>query len=300
MPQEQRAWNHRAGVTDVQTERSGFSPELAASAAATASAAADQAGVEIRLLDSVAEFEAASRLIGDIWSDDDPKAPAALLRALAHAGNFVAGAFSGAELVGVSIGFFGQDGDHLHLHSHITGVDPRLQNKSLGFALKQFQRAWALKHGMSTICWTADPLVRRNLYFNLCKLGASIVDYYPDFYGPLLDGVNGDGESDRVLLQWELASPRAIAAAAAPPLETVMRPGAVIVAPGADGLPVAAPSRAETLLVSIPDDIVSLRNSDPGQADAWREAVREAVSGALADGYRGEAITRDGWLLLTR
>lgn len=287
-------------VTDLQTERAALSPELAASAAATARSAADHAGVEIRLLDSLAELEAASRLVGHIWSDEDPKAPAALLRALAHAGNFVAGAFSGAELVGVSIGFLGQDGDHVHLHSHITGVDPRLQNRSLGFALKQFQRSWALEHGMSSIRWTADPLVRRNLYFNLCKLGASIVDYYPDFYGPLLDGVNGDGASDRVLLHWELASPRAVAAADQPPLEAVMRPGAVVVAPGADGFPVAAPSRAETLLVSIPDDVVSLRSSDPGQADAWREAVREAVRGALADGYRGETITRDGWLLLTR
>jgi len=287
-------------VADLQTATSKHLPELAASAAATARSAADHAGVEIRLLDSVAEFESASRLVGHIWSDEDPKAPAALLRALAHAGNFVAGAFSEAELVGVSIAFFGREGDDFHLHSHITGVDPRLQNKSLGFALKQFQRAWALARGTSSIRWTADPLVRRNLYFNLCKLGATVVDYYPDFYGPLLDGVNGDGASDRVLLHWELASPRVVEAADQPPLETVLRPGAVVVSPGPDGFPVTTPSRVDTLLVSIPDDIVSLRSSDPGQADAWREAVRVAVGTALANGYRGEAITRDGWLLLSR
>ena len=287
-------------VTDLQTETSKLSSELVAGAAATAQSAADHAGVEIRLLDSVADFEAASRLIGHIWSDDDAKAPPTLLRALSHAGNFVAGAFDGAELVGVSIGFFGQEGDELHLHSHITGVDPRLQNRSLGFALKQFQRAWALAHGAASVRWTADPLVRRNLYFNLCKLGASVVGYYPDFYGPLLDGVNGAGASDRVLLHWELASPRAVAAADQPPLESEVRPGAVIVAPGTDGSPHAAQSGAETLLVWIPDDIVELRRSDPGQADAWREAVRAAIGGAVADGYRGETITRDGWLLLTR
>ena len=300
MPRERRAWNHQAGVTDLQTATSKFSSELAANAAATALSAADRAGAEIRLLDSVAEFEAASRLIGRIWSDDDAKAPPTLLRALSHAGNFVAGAFSEQELVGVSIGFFGQDGDEFHLHSHITGVDPRLQNRSLGFALKQFQRAWTLEHGAASVRWTADPLVRRNLYFNLCKLGASVVGYYSDFYGPLLDGVNGAGASDRVLLHWELASPRAVAAADQPPLEPEVRPGAVIVSPGADGSPRTAPSGAETLLVWIPDDIVELRQSDPGQADAWREAVRLAIGGAVADGYRGEAITRDGWLLLTR
>ena len=139
-----------------------------------------------------------------------------------------------------------------------------------------------------------------NLCFNLCKLGASVVGYYSDFYGPLLDGVNGAGASDRVLLHWDLASPRAVAAADQPPLEPEVRPGAVIVSPGADGSPLTAPSGAETLLVWIPDDIVELRQSDPGQADAWREAVRLAIGGAVADGYRGEAITRDGWLLLTR
>ena len=267
MPRERRAWNHQAGVTDLQTATSKLSSELAASAAATALSAVDQAGVEIRLLDSVAEFEAASRLIGRIWSDDDAKAPPTLLRALSHAGNFVAGAFSERKLVGISIGFFGQDGDELHLHSHITGVDPRLQNKSLGFALKQFQRSWALEHGAASVRWTADPLVRRNLYFNLCKLGASVVDYYPDFYGPLLDGVNGAGASDRVLLHWELASPsrgrgRRPASARA---GGAARSGHRL--PRRRRLSArTAPSGAETLLVWIPDDIVELRQSDPGQA----------------------------------
>ena len=237
--------------------------------------------MEIRLLDSVAEFEAASRLVGHIWSDDDPKAPAALLRALAHAGNFVAGAFSDAELVGVSIGFFGQDGDHFHLHSHITGVDPRLQNKSLGFALKQFQRSWALARGTSSIRWTADPLVRRNLYFNLCKLGATIVDYYPDFYGPLLDGVNGDGASDRVLLHWDLASPRAVEAADQPPLEAVLRPGAVVVSPGSDGFPVAsAVSRRHASRLDPrrhrqpPRAAIPVRRTRGAKRFGWRSAAR--------------------------
>jgi predicted GNAT superfamily acetyltransferase len=289
-----------SGVTDLQTTTGKVPSDLSAGAAAAARAAADRAGVEIRLLESVAEFEAASRLVARIWSDDDPKAPAALLRALAHAGNFVAGAFSETELVGTSIGFFGQDGDELHLHSHITGVDPLLQNKAVGFALKQFQRSWALAHGASSVRWTADPLVRRNLFFNLCKLGATVVGYYPDFYGPLFDGVNGSGESDRVLLHWDLASPRVIEAADLLPLEPVVRPGAVIVAADTDGSPVAAQSEADRLLVWIPDDIVQLRQSDPPQAEAWREAVRLAIGGAVADGYHGESITRDGWLLLTR
>lgn len=306
MPCEQCAWNHPGKMTELQTAASKPSPELCASAAATALSAAARAGVEVQLLDSLTEFEAASHLVARIWSDEDPKAPAALLRALSHAGNFVAGAFSETELVGVSIGFFGQDGDQIHLHSHITGVDPRFQNRSLGFALKQFQRSWALERGAATIRWTADPLVRRNLYFNLYKLGATAVGYHPDFYGPLLDAVNGPGETDRVVLEWELASLRAVKAADGHPLQPAVGGGTIIVQPRGDGFPVTNELRfgsaveAETLLVWVPDDIVSLRTGDPAQAEAWREALRLALGNALAGGYRGEAIKRDGWLVLTR
>ena len=164
------------------------------------------------------------RVVGYIWSEPGPEGTRRAAPCARACRQLRRRRLQRGRAVGVSIAFFGQEGDHFHLHSHITGVDPRRQNKSLGFALKQFQRSWALARGTASIRWTADPLVRRNLYFNLCKLGATIVDYYPDFYGPLLDGVNGDGASDRVLLNWELASSRAVEAAEQPPLEAVLRP----------------------------------------------------------------------------
>ncbi len=272
-------------------------------AAAVALAAAAHAGVEIRMLDAVAELEAASGLIAHIWGDAEdaePKAPVAMLRALSHAGNFVAGAFQGADLVGVSIAFFGREGEATHLHSHITGIDGRFQNRSLGFALKQFQRSWALDRGTESIQWTADPLVRRNLYFNLIKLGATAVAYYPDFYGAILDGVNGDQDSDRVLLSWELASERAVQAAdGALPGQSADDAPAVLSADG-DGSPVLARADGPRLRVWVPEDIVQMRQDDPGRALAWREALREAVGDCLGKGYRAEAITRDGWCVLAR
>ena len=56
----------------------------------------------------------------------------------------------------------------------------------------------------------------------------------------------------------------------------------------------------ETLYAWIPEDIVTLRETDPGCAGAWRQAARDTIGQALADGYRADAITRDGWLVLTR
>lgn len=287
-------------VSDLQTTppKPG---DLRERAASVALAAAGHAGVDIRMLDAVAEFEAAAQLTARIWSDVESKAPASLLRALAHAGNFVAGAFRGSDLVGISIGFFGRDGDATHLHSHITGIDARFQNRSLGFALKQFQRSWALEHGADSIQWTADPLVRRNLYFNLVKLGASVVAYFPDFYGSILDGVNGDGESDRVLINWDLASERAVQAADGQPLRSSTEDASVILEPDGAGEPVITRADgAAKVAVWVPEDIVQMRHDEPDRARAWREALRQAVGDSLGDGYRAEAITRDGWCLLAR
>lgn len=275
---------------------------LRAKAASVALRAAENAGVEIRLLDSVAEFEAASRLTATIWSDAESKAPASLLRALAHAGNFVAGAIRGNELVGISIGFFGREGETTHLHSHITGIDSQFQNRSLGFALKQFQRWWALDQGADTIHWTADPLVRRNLYFNLVKLGATVVGYYPDFYGSIFDGVNGDGESDRVLIRWDIASPRAVEAADGRQPGSSTIDATIVLEPDGDGRPffTRADAYADAQMVWIPEDIVQMRHDDPAHARAWREAVRDTAGHCLGNGYRAEAITRDGWCILAR
>jgi len=270
-------------------------------AAAAARAAADRAGVVVRPLDALTEFEAASELIGRIWSDEgEPKAPVNLLRALAHAGDFVAGAYRGDELVGISLGFFGLVDAELHLHSHITGVAPDCQGKSLGFAIKQFQRSWALERGARMIEWTADPLVRANVHFNLAKLGAAIVGYRENFYGLLQDGLNASSESDRVVIRWNLTSERAARAATGPLDDAAPADGRVILQAGGDGRPESGSGDGEVLLAWIPHDIVRLRQHDPRLADLWRQALRDAIGPRLRDGFRANAITRDGWLVLAR
>jgi predicted GNAT superfamily acetyltransferase len=272
--------------------------DLHADAVAAAARAAERAGVHVRPLDTLAELDEGSQLISRIWEDDDPKAPTSLLRALVHGGNFVAGAFDGGRLVGVSLGFFGLEDSELYLHSHITGVDRALQGRSLGFALKQFQRSWALERGIDTVLWTADPLVRGNAFFNLVKLGAAMVAYHENFYGLLDDGLNA-GESDRVVLRWDLASERAVRAAAGAN-EAHAVTGQVVLRPGSDEEPVIAAPDGDVLLAWIPPSIVRIREEDPERAGAWRRALRDTVGGALGNGFRAEAMTRDGWLVLTR
>jgi predicted GNAT superfamily acetyltransferase len=270
-------------------------------AAAAARAAAEHAGVVVRPLAELAEFEAASELIGRIWNDEgEPKAPVNLLRALSHAGDFVAGAYRDDQLVGISLGFFGLADSELHLHSHITGVAPDFQGQSLGFALKQFQRSWALERGAHMIEWTADPLVRANVCFNLAKLGAAIVGYHENFYGLLQDRLNASSESDRAVIRWDLMSERSIQAADGATQATAPADGRIVLQPDGDGGPAPSPGSGDVLLAWIPDDIVRIRERDARLADAWRHALREAIGPRLHDGFRAEQITRDGWLVLTR
>src|SRR3712207_7442617 len=65
------------------------------------------------------------------------------------------------------------------------------------FRSKLHQRAWAIARGVHEVAWTFDPLVARNAWFNLTKLGARATEYLPNFYGPMDDGINGADESDR-------------------------------------------------------------------------------------------------------
>ncbi len=125
-----------------------------------------------------------------------------LLRAVEHAGGYVAAAFVADNMVGASFGFLARHEGRPALHSHITGILPGVQHAGVGRAMKSHQRAWAAANDIEWVTWTFDPIVRRNAWFNIEVLGARLSDYLPDFYGPMSDAVNAEDESDRVLCAW--------------------------------------------------------------------------------------------------
>ena len=69
---------------------------------------------------------------------------------------------------------------------------------------------------------------------------------------------------------------------------------------GAGGAPEVGTERGAIELVQIPDDIVALRDADPGLARRWRLALRETLGAALEEGYHADGITRDGWYVVRR
>lgn len=275
-------------------------PAAGQSAAAVAERALSAAGVVVRRLDTLDGVRAAEALFSEVWrSPGKPPLSAEVMRAVEHAGGYVTGAYDGHRMLAASSGFLALAGDgRVVLHSHISGVLPDAQGRRLGWALKQHQRAWALERGIKTITWTFDPLVRRNAWFNLAKLGASGVEYLVDFYGPMDDGLNRGEPTDRLFTQWDLLAPTAVAATAG---GTVVRDGAevTLVLDERDGWPVAVESPTPgATLIRLPADVEKLRNEVPAAASAWRMAVRDALAPLLDAGRRVDGITVDGCLVV--
>ena len=228
-------------------------------------------GVVIRTLDQLDELRKIDSLFVSVWGPGIPALGVEILRALSHEGGYVAGAFRQGALVGASVGFLAQHGGRLSLHSHATGVSPRARGLNVGRALKLHQRDWAAERGVELVTWTFDPLVRRNAWFNIGRLGARPVDYLVDFYGPMSDAINAGDASDRLLMAWEVAPT---------PLST-------------------APVEGEHHLIPTPEDIESLRSTDPIAARTWRLRLREELREPVAH-RRVVGFTREGDYVVVR
>lgn len=265
------------------------------------------AAPEIELVHSEPEARVAAQVLADIWPTRDGHWPIVpeLVWVFAHTGNYVSVARVDGEVVGTAIGFRSYDARGGYLHSHIAGVLPRQQGARIGFALKQHQRAWALDNGIDRITWTFDPLVSRNAYFNVTKLGARLTGYYVNFYGPMEDGINSGDETDRCVATWDLNADRVVAAAdglqAQLDVDALRRSGVPVrLYAGAGGAPNLNDADGDRLLLQLPSDIVSLRRTDALLARSWREVLREILVSGFADGHEVTGVTRDGWYLLSR
>ncbi len=214
-----------------------------------------------------------------------------VLRIYAHTGQYVVAGYDAesGELLAASCALVTgpEPGHGFALHSHITGVLPAARGRATGRALKLHQRAWALRRGITVIGWTFDPLVRRNAWFNLARLGALPVAYLPSFYGEMPDAINAGDDTDRLQVLWRLTDPLP------PPPPRVGDAPATHRVHGPD-----ADSRRVVALVATPEDIETLRRTDLPAALAWRRLIREALEPALAQGMRITGFTPDGYYIV--
>jgi predicted GNAT superfamily acetyltransferase len=154
----------------------------------------------IRELTSPAEFEGCLELQreGFGWSDIELM-PLRFFVVSRHIGGLVLGAFDNDRLVGFLSCIPGIRNGAPYWHSHMLAVTATHRDSGTGTQLKFAQKEYALQRGIRLIEWTFDPLVSRNAYLNIEKLGVIVRRYYPSFYG---------GESDRLIAEWWLERPR--------------------------------------------------------------------------------------------
>lgn len=221
------------------------------------------------MLDDLPDLEGVDVLFASVWGPGTPVIGVELLRALSHGGGYVSGAYVEGRLVGASVGFRGSHRGRPTLHSHVTAVSAQARGLRVGRTLKLHQRDWAAESGIPLITWTFDPLVRRNAWFNISRLGARPAEYLVDFYGPMTDAINAGDPSDRLLMAWEVAAP----------------------------LPSAPVDPASRHVVATPQDIEALRVTDPTAASAWRLRLRDELREPV-DAGRVIGFTTDGGYVL--
>jgi predicted GNAT superfamily acetyltransferase len=261
-----------------------------------AHAAAQAAGVRLEPLTTVEDSDRILDVMVATWGNHQ-LLPREMIRALADCGNTPYGAWDGALLVGYVLGWAGISPEYgLHFHSHMLASLPDRRHRGVGYALKLAQRAFCLDRGIPTVRWTFDPLISRNAYLNLAKLGAIADRFLPDFYGEMTDTLNRGERSDRLLVRWDLERP-------IPGLHSLPIGTEVLGRSGddpetlvpTDVLPVVGSSA----LIRIPREYHGLRERDRALADAWRDATGRAFSRCFDAGLVVTGFTDDSTYVLT-
>lgn len=255
----------------------------------------------IRLLEKAEEMAAIEALQRVVWQCSDTEVvPVHMLMAIAHNGGIVLGAYVEEKLVGVAFGFSGfydtPDGPRLKHHSHIMGVHPDWREKGIGFALKRAQWQLVRHQGIDRMTWTYDPLLSRNAYLNIARLGAVCNTYRRSEYGEMRDGLNAGLPSDRFQVDWWLNTKRVerrLSRRSRPVLTLDHYRTAEVMLLGArsgtgPGLrpPEESPElTGSLLLVEIPSDFLALKEADLALGRDWRFYSRELFEKAFASGY---------------
>lgn len=256
----------------------------------------------IKLLESPEDMTLVEELQRAVWPGSETDVvPAHIFMAAIHNGGMVIGAFIDNELIGFVFGFPGidfiPDGPRLKHCSHMMGIRPGQRDSGVGFALKRAQWQMVRKQGIDHITWTYDPLLSRNAYLNISKLGAVCNTYRRSEYGDMRDGLNAGLPSDRFQVDlWTNTRrvERRLGKRARGPLKlnnfskAELHP---IYTPhiGTSNLLQPpehfAPLEGHLLLAEVPSNFGDLKDADFSLARDWRFFSREVFETAFAEGY---------------
>jgi predicted GNAT superfamily acetyltransferase len=231
-----------------------------------------------------------------IWGADFTEAvPATILKVTQQIGGVTAGAFDpSGRLLGFVFGMIGSmDGELVHW-SDMLAVHHDARNKGLGRRLKLYQRELLRPLGVERMFWTYDPLVAKNAFLNIVRLGARPTEYVIDMYGADTHSALHSGlGTDRFIVAWDLTKDGGANTRSEADVESDVREAPIANAPIANApianAPIAnAPTLgdrrsagsasalpdADVVRVEVPGDIDAVIARDISVAATLRESTR--------------------------
>ncbi len=177
--------------------------------------------IKIRPVKGIAECQAVADLQAAAWGFTPADViPAHSIAAMIKSGGIVLGAFirqlNGDQLIGFALGWTGLRGGRPYHYSDMLAVLPEYQEQGIGRNLKLAQREAALGQGLELMSWTYDPLVARNAWFNIVKLGCIVREYVVNLYGEVQSATHAGLPTDRFSTEWWLRSARVMARVSRP------------------------------------------------------------------------------------
>lgn len=253
--------------------------------------------IVIRSLEHPEEYHRAEQVQKQAWNMHDVEVvPSHFLITAAKNGGLVLGAFDDDQMVGMLLGFLGQDQSGQYKHcSHMMGVISSHRGRGVGTALKASQREFALAQELDLITWTYDPLESVNAALNIARLGATSKTYLRNVYGEMRDALNQGLASDRLQVDWWICSDRVVHSIdktrSQPTLSSLLKAGGKVVNNtriGRQGLlePLDwTKEEAPAALLEIPSYFQEVKSKDMTLARAWRQVVREIFEHYFARDY---------------
>jgi len=256
----------------------------------------------IHLIETPEEMTLIEDLQRSIWPDSETDiVPLHMLITAVHNGGLVLGAFEEEKPIGFLFGFPGlentPDGPRPKHCSHMMGILPDHRDSGTGFALKRAQWQMVRHQGLDHVTWTYDPLLSRNAYLNIAKLGAVCTTYRRAEYGEMRDGINAGLPSDRFQVDWWINTRRVetrLGKRSRPTLKldhanrAGLRPFYALHT-STDNLPRPPehlpPFDDRLLLAEIPVNFQDLKSKDFALARDWRFFTRELFETAFEANY---------------
>ena len=245
-------------------------------------------GTTIRLLKSPKEFQECERIQKAVWGLVGVTSEVMIVTQ--KYGGAVLGAFVAGHCVGFIYAFLARRHGRLIHWSHQMAVQNGFRDLGIGFKMKMAHRRYALRQGLTSICWTYDPLQSRNAALNIARLGGQVEEYVTDCYGQFASLIEKELPSDRFVLNWKIASAaverrlRAGRSPARTPTLPLVNPTR-LAGEFLENRQLFLRLRQPRLLVEIPANTDQMRAQSLDLARRWRMETRKIFQSYFATGY---------------